>query len=249
MTEGHNRVNLTTRLNICATVILFIVIAVGCARDVEPAANAESRHPRQEATGDREQIDGYVDQLGAESLEARRDAVDALAESLKSKIYFDPAAPAEQRQRQLDDVRRMWTNLKRRDLVEAVQNHAPLQYFFDLNTGELFEERHAVGPVETDSGPYNGMPAGVRAIVFACHDCSSIDDRFVGWLELRSMTVREYGVDVAEQSLEGLEEAIFIRSPNGGPWVAMFSDQGKVIIEQAHRCANRRVPLLCRPGR
>mgnify|MGYP006272455861 CR=1 FL=1 len=47
-------------------------------------------------------------------------------------------------------------------------------YYFDLNTGRVVAgPSDAIPPIDTDSGPYQGEPAGVRANIFACGRCDS----------------------------------------------------------------------------
>jgi hypothetical protein len=60
-----------------------------------------------------------------------------------------------------------------------------MAYFYDLNTGQLFEVPvNTIGPVETESGPYNGMPAGVRAHVYCYGTYRPGVEKFVGYLEV-----------------------------------------------------------------
>jgi len=56
----------------------------------------------------------------------------------------------------------------------------PQVYFYDLNTKELFAvPAETRPPIETASGPYQGMPAGVKAHVFMQGE----RDYFIGYLE------------------------------------------------------------------
>ncbi|MCG8584055.1 MAG: hypothetical protein MI757_05020 [Pirellulales bacterium] len=231
--------------------ILAVAIVSGCASD---AKEAKRDSP---AANDQKSTDVLVAGLEEESETVRRASLDELESLLKRRIYFDPAAPASERKQQLEDVRAMWENLKDRNLVEAAKQRAPLQYFYDLHTGELFEDRDVPGPIETRSGAYEGMPAGVRAVVFACRDCG--DDRYVAWLQVPVAELERLGVAYevgdasaapSNQQVEGEPgDQLAIRDPDGGPWLLMRSSAGQQIVTVARRCADRPHPIFCRPGR
>lgn len=54
------------------------------------------------------------------------------------------------------------------------------QWFFDLNTGELFIARSdQLPPIDVLTGP----EPGVRARVFSCGTCDDPNTHFIGWLE------------------------------------------------------------------
>ena len=241
-----------TRLRFVLVLVLkcALLIPAGCARDA-PSSDADVASRVNElralaATGDNESIDQLIDGLEDSSELARREAQRALSNVLKRKVYFDPSAPTDERARAVAGVRRMWRNLQERDLVEAVKERMPLQYYYDLNTGQWFEERAGRGPVETPSGPHEGMPAGVRAIVLACRDCGNEEDRYVGWLEVPVSALKEYGIPFEV----GAEPRTFaIRRPDGGSWAVLGTAEAEAITDSAHRCSQGRVPLRCRPGR
>jgi len=200
--------------------------------------------------GDRESIKMLIDGLEDEALSVRRQAHTALSDVLKRKIYFDPSAPAERRAREIESTRRTWQNLRERDLVGAVKERMPLAYFYDLNTSELFEDRAAPGPIETSSGDHAGMPAGVRAVVFACDDCGDDANRYVAWLKVPVGKLRQYGIPFNSVGAVAGEGAVAIRSPKGGDWsLRGTSAADRITAAVTGRCPQRPTPLLCRPGR
>lgn len=63
------------------------------------------------------------------------------------------------------------------------QQPTPMAYFYDQNTRELFAAPAATAvPAETPSGSFDGEPAGVRAHVYACGQCSDEAKRFIAYL-------------------------------------------------------------------
>ncbi len=79
------------------------------------------------------------------------------------------------------------------------------QYFYDLNTGELFvADALDIAPIEAPSGkPYklpNGqeIPAGVRAFVYACGECGP-DSKKIGYLEMYTPEAQKILQDARKQ--------------------------------------------------
>ncbi len=107
----------------------------------------------------------------------------------------------------------------------------PLVWFYDRNTKQLFTMPvHESGPVERDSGPFNGEPAGVRAHVFACGDCGTAE-RFVGYLEKPSP--RE--ADTANEEILETDLTPLIAHPDDGVWYNADSQQGVAIMASIDR--------------
>ena len=225
---------------------MFLLIPTGCGQD---ATNADAGVRASAENGDRLNIDALIDGLEDDSELVRREAQRKLSDVLKRKIYFDPAAPLEERVRAIKGVRGMWENLQERDLVEAAKERVPLRYFYDLNTGEVFEDVSRPGPIETASGPHAGMPAGVRAVVFACRDCGDEADRYVGWLEVPAVALKQYGIPFKTAAGLNINERRAFRRPDGGEWAVFGTREAEAISTDARRCDERKVPLLCRPGR
>jgi hypothetical protein len=245
-----------------AVAAMLLSFAGGCARDVSvgdsPAAQrATDDNPDVRAggmrdlaeIGDRPSIEILVTGLEDESESVRREAQLGLAKSLKREIYFDPSQSPEDRSRAASEVRKMWENLKERDLVDAAKQRMPFWYFYDLNTHEVFEDHAGIVPVETASGPHAGMPAGVRAVVLACRNCQDSSDRYVGWLEIPTKALRRYGIPYDGSGAREGKEAIAIRRPEGGNWALEATAAAEEIAAAARRCPQRPIPLLCRPGR
>ncbi len=238
---------------VCGVAVLLAAFS-GCTSEAsdgaQPIVNAGVSGMRDLATvGDQESTDRLVDGLGDESESVRRAAQRGLEDVLKRRIYFDAAASAADRDRALGEVRAMWQNLKDRDLLEAVQRRDPLQYFYDMNTGELFEARAGPAPIEMPSGSHEGMPAGVWTVVFACRDCG--DDLYAAWLQTPVAELERYGVRFDASGVDGetVKNDMAIRSPDGGNWALLGTPAAEEITTAARRCDNRPIPLYCRPGR
>jgi len=116
-----------------------------------------------------------------------------------------------------------------------------MAYWYDLNTEELFEAplTHEL-TMETDSGPYEGGPAGVRAHVFSCTSCR--DGKFIGWLEKPNPNLKGEPKTDFEMA-----RATLIRRVDDDRWVPQGGAQGLRIIESIDaRCSSDEIKS-CRP--
>ena len=144
-------------------------------------------------------------------------------------------------------------------MVQGGPSHVPasrelMAYFYDQNKGELFiAPARDQGPVATDSGSYEGRPAGVRAHVYACRSCDDPEDRFIAWLE---MPVEEFmgdDPDVLEkyQPVVGEDEEIafaMVRRVKDKQWVRGDTPEAQAIYEEfAQRCGTGKRSYFCRP--
>jgi len=125
-------------------------------------------------------------------------------------------------------------------------------YYYDLDSGQIFTaSSREVPPIETSTGPFNG----VRAYVFACSDCGDESDRFVGWLEMYSPDAKALLTRSAEagppgpEAFESWEQGHLIRDPNAEEWVLANSQGGFAVMESVReQCPDGR-PRPCFPGR
>lgn len=116
-------------------------------------------------------------------------------------------------------------------------------WFYDLNLKEKFVvDATVVAPIETDSGPHDGEPAGVRAMVVGCGDCS---DPFIGYLlkmsdEWKATENRENLESASHQSVRTLE----------GEWFssAELEQMNEVTSAMSAQCAGKRL-TRCYPNR
>lgn len=124
-------------------------------------------------------------------------------------------------------------------------------YYYDLNTGELFvDTSEQFAPIESPSGPLliagrnTGDPAGVRAHVFACYNCSDESERFIGWLESFTEEARfaaddpsmyAGGDDEGQHAFDVFEQGHLIRDVDQANWVQRSSEAGFTLMEQAVR--------------
>ncbi len=119
----------------------------------------------------------------------------------------------------------------------------PMAYFYDQNTKKLFTQPATVqGPVETDSGPYQNEPAGVRAHVYACGQCADESARFIGWLS------KPLPPDQRPPANDPSSEVTLIRRETDDGWVRSDSAEGAKIVTEATSGCNGDTRLnYCRP--
>jgi len=123
-------------------------------------------------------------------------------------------------------------------------------YYYDQNTGELFAlPADTIGPVETPSGPYRGMPAGVRAHVFSWGPYRRGSEKIIGWLQVPTDAVpadqRPAGV---EANLETEEDDILIRRVEDDRWFHPNSPEGRLIEKEFQaKCPKGQRPNYLRP--
>ena len=68
------------------------------------------------------------------------------------------------------------------------------QWFFDLQSGELYEAAmDEIPPIDTESGAGNG----VKAIVYSCSSCDS--DRQIAWIERYKPDARKKLIDLRQK--------------------------------------------------
>ncbi|MDX1681627.1 MAG: hypothetical protein R3336_00775 [Phycisphaeraceae bacterium] len=151
-------------------------------------------------------------------------------------------------------------------------SYAPVSvdtWFYDLKSGEVFVAKSdRTPPIKTDNGPLaNGMPAGVRALVFACGSCET-GEQFIGWLQMELTDEQAQrllaknddgsGPEGTESSNVDLtpEDRVFIRSGEVpvrpelvGKWVQKTSVLGTEIMETVlGHCGGASSPQPCKPA-
>jgi len=136
------------------------------------------------------------------------------------------------------------------------------QYFYDLNTGELFEaeiQKHP--PIDAPSGALQrampplrqGGPAGVRARVFSCTDCSDRSSHFIGYLEMFPPQVKhrlEEAGDQAGLMMEMEAMQVLIRREDGDRWISSDRTEYGQIMREVYsrdRCPDGQRPRPCHP--
>ncbi|MDX1683170.1 MAG: hypothetical protein R3336_08620 [Phycisphaeraceae bacterium] len=139
-------------------------------------------------------------------------------------------------------------------------------WFYDLKSGGVFAvDADTVPPIETDSGPLaNGMPAGVRAHVFACGSCET-DAQFVAWVEMELPRDKAMALLRANKDGDGSSgpdaselhagDRTFVMAGDVpvppelvGRWVQRNSRPGFQITEAVgERCGGQNSPNPCNP--
>lgn len=136
-------------------------------------------------------------------------------------------------------------------------------YYYDLNTNKLFTAKSdQIPPIETESGPVQGSnaPAGVRAYVFACNDCSDEADRFIGWLEMYTPDAKailsqppaetpEQAAEREQRQYEVWESGQLVRAPDGTTWARANTPEAMAVTSKIEGKCPGGAPKPCLPGR
>jgi hypothetical protein len=121
-------------------------------------------------------------------------------------------------------------------------------YYYDLNTERVLVDTLAAAPIETDSGPHKGEPAGVRAGIFSCDECAS------SYAGMTAEQVEQAGATIAYLQKEppassgSAPEFFYRRKVDGDRWQEvskMGPPRNETIIE---RCPDGTFPMPCRPA-
>ena len=116
-------------------------------------------------------------------------------------------------------------------------------YFYDLNTKTLFEApADSEIPMSRESGDFEGKPAGVRAHVFACGQCSDESARFIGYLE------KPLPPEDRPPPDDPRSEVTLIKREEDTKWVESDSREAERIRQAVYqRCTAGQRTNFCRP--
>ncbi len=127
------------------------------------------------------------------------------------------------------------------------------EWFYDLNTGELFADRAGqIPPIAAPSGPLpDGKPAGVRAYVFSYSLDPNSTDRFIGFLETTDPNADRSKLGPLDLRVPGAEQwgqGRLIRRVEDEQWFSANGPQGRAIMRITFRQdATGRRPHYCAP--
>jgi len=198
-----------------------------------------------------DQVDTLISGLEDDSSVVRSAAVEGLSRLLRRKIRFPVDGTANERAVALTQVKAAWEKLRDSPALECLKQGKPLAFFYDLNTKELFEgPADSPGPIDTPSGPCQGMPAGVRAHLFVC---GSPEDSqpFIGFLSIPESALGGGSSDAGagQTPEEEGEMAMLIKRPGDSRWVHQDSPEGERIIQSViQQCPRDTYPRPYRPG-
>ncbi len=114
---------------------------------------------------------------------------------------------------------------------ETVKESNPkLEWYYDLNTGELFTAKAGqIPPIPAPSGPLpDGRQAGVKAYVFSYVAEPNDSERFIGFLETKDPNYIDDG-----RSSPRYGEGMLIKRVKDKQWFPSISRQGRAIFQQA----------------
>jgi len=139
-------------------------------------------------------------------------------------------------------------------------------YFYDRNTEKVFVATSKQDPpIETDSGSYDGEPAGVRIHIYGCGEC---DENFegmtpeqieeaegmVGYLEKYTPDAKEamQADNNGQPNYESIRRGHMVRPFDGdeGDWVQSESEDGLDITQRAQsgrNCPEGQHAIPCQP--
>jgi len=142
------------------------------------------------------------------------------------------------------------------------------EWYYDLNTGQLFAAPLGeIPPIAAPSGPLpDGSPAGVRAHVYGCGDCSEAN-RTIAYLEtytpedrqrLQALLKIQFGKEPPSADsgfMAGPEDGILlagqgslVKRPEDADWVRRIHPEGQALVSDSlPRCHAGVFPLECRP--
>ena len=136
------------------------------------------------------------------------------------------------------------------------------RYFYDVNTSALFTASEDAPPIATKSEPLANQPAGVRAYVFSCGECSDEKARFIGFLHTYTPERRQKSLPAYEYA-RARDEAIpragqrdlftgagsLVRRAEDSKWFEADSEEGMKVVQsyQSHCVSPGATPIDCEP--
>jgi len=195
-----------------------------------------------------EAMDLLLDLLGDEDALVRSRAVKAISRLLRRDLRFPVQGSAADRGKAQAAIRQVWEEIRDSPLLEHIRAAKSLVYYYDRNTGRLFEApEDSPALIETASGPFRGRPAGALASVFACGDCGDPAQRFVGYLTVPEEVARKHGEKIAGTPPSDEGQVVICR-PGEDRWVYLGTPEGEAIAGEAVRRCRGQAPNPCRPG-
>ena len=189
--------------------------------------------------------------LEDESSLVRASAAGALGRLMRCPLNFSFDADEAKRREAITQTRRRWDVLVRYELLDELAQASSLAYFYDQHTGEVFAApAHLPDLFELPSGPYQGMPAAVRAEVFAQGGCGDTATHFVGWLTAGEQLLSEHGVALPTPPAAEVESTL-LKRPSDTRWVYAGSPEGIALQESVHTSGASSASFArpCMPGR
>jgi hypothetical protein len=192
-------------------------------------------------------VNALLKALEDDSPLVRSSAAGSLGRIMRRPTHFPYEGTDDERRAAVDEIRRRWETLVRLGLVEELAKATSLSYFYDQHTGEVFEApSHMPDAFELPSGPYQGMPAAVRANVFTKGDSRDPTQRFVGWLSVYDEILKEHGAAVpAKPSADS--DSTLVRRPDDANWVYASSPAGMKMQDAVFTTNSRKSSGFVRP--
>lgn len=121
-------------------------------------------------------------------------------------------------------------------------------WFYDAGSGELFSMPGGTeGPIEPPSGGKlsNGEPGGVNAYVFSCGSCDNPAERFIGYVEVMPLEVRNRPFELRNPGLSLISEVK--EGSKELAWVPAGSNAGGAITQGLMTRCGGGAPKPCLP--
>jgi hypothetical protein len=182
----------------------------------------------------------------------RASAVNALDRLMRCRTFIPSEGPEEERRAAIDRARRRWELIEQYGLKEELASATSLAYYYDQHTQTVFEAPSSLpSAVPVPQGPYQGMPAAVRAAVFTAGDSRDPAGWFAGWLSVDDYVLEEHGMAVPERPADS--ESTLIKLPGDSDWVYAASPAGQKVVGRAlaagKKTMGKEVWRCPRPGR
>jgi hypothetical protein len=177
-------------------------------------------------------------------------AAGSLGRLMRCRIDFPTDGNDALRSAAIAQARQRWDTLIRYELLDELAAASSLAYFYDQHTGEVFAAPAQLPDVfDLPAGPYQGMPAAVRAEVFAPGGCGEASRHFVGWLTAGDQLLKEHGVALPAPPGEEVESTM-LKRPDAESWVYAASPEGIALQESVYNSqpASASFARPCRPG-
>lgn len=195
-------------------------------------------------------VEAMIAALEDDSPTVRSSAQLGLSLLLQRKIRFPADGTETQRAVALAQVKATWEKLRNSPALECLKQGKKLAWFYDRNTKELFEgPADSPGPIATPSGPFDGMPAGVRAHLFVCGTGEN-EQPFVGYLSIPETALKKGSpADPAQEPKGEAEVALLIQRPGDRQWMHQDSPEGERILRAViQHCPAGTYPRPVLPG-
>jgi hypothetical protein len=203
-------------------------------------------------TRDPDLIEELFELANDDNLSVRASASGGLDRLLRRPNHIPVEGTAAQRAAAIAAAKERWKLIKAYGLKDELAKATSVSYFYDQHTQQIFEApSHMPSAFELPAGPYQGMPAAVKAAVLTSGNADNPSQRFVGWLAIDDHIYEEHGGTLPAKPADS--ESKLICRPGDTTWVYAASSEGRNLVDaalaDASRKLGRKVSRSLAPGR